>query len=189
MLARPVPDDLNKGDKTVIAKQYDSAIDQAANVIQTLGSIVDSAQSSSMLWVTTRAMGGADVEFHVDIIDGTEFVTLIRLWRVALNATHLPLLLQDMPKLHTFWCEECYIVPASLQPHDRMLPPNLPRVAPQLKQFVVSRGSLVGPLPSEFGEWKPLELLRLHGNGLTSSLPAQWKGMQSLKSLELEGNG
>jgi hypothetical protein len=180
--------DPNYPEMAVVAEQYDSAIDQAVTVVQALGKIIDSAQSSSVLWVTTREMGGADFEFHVDIINGTEFITLIRLWRVALNATHLPYLLQDMPQLQTFWCENCYIMRTPLQDQDNMLPPNLPELTPQLKQLVITSGSLVGPLPSEFGKWKSLELLQLYGNDLTSTLPIQWKGMRSLQTLELNHN-
>jgi hypothetical protein len=105
--------------------------------------------------------------------------------QAALNLNFLTPLASSLPYLTHFSCVLCS---GSINPADRTLPTYLPVVAKHMVELDLPYCSLVGSVPSEWGNWTSIQQLDLSGNCLTGTLPASFAKLPSLSYLSLGGN-
>jgi hypothetical protein len=156
-----------------------------------LGSSVKAGQTSK-IFLQNHPQGEQRgfCRVSVTLIDGIEYITAIevgatdsRYPAAGLNLKQLPLLLRGLPRLRIFTCNSCNRANTT-----NVLPPTLPRVAPNMMTLALRSSRISGTVPASYGNFSQLDELLLDNNELTGPLPPELVNLQNLTVMFLGGN-
>lgn len=112
----------------------------------------------------------------IQSISRASYVTFLAFNNFGLNLTHLPHLVQALPKLKQLGFYECIKYGSSMgvdvpdDPKARQLPMSLAHATPSLEKFWCNKCNLSGTLPASYGSWKNMRKLELDDNMLTGPM-------------------
>ncbi|WIA21131.1 hypothetical protein OEZ85_005443 [Tetradesmus obliquus] len=170
----------------------------ADDIKQNLGKSVKPGQVSKT-FQENHPQGAQQGYCRVSVVlnDGIEYIDAIEVGtnEAMIKAAGLDLqwlgpLLSRLPRLRVFDCERCSVANDEDGTRDvvNTLPPELPRLAPNLKRLALPECDIVGSIPVSFGDWLQMQYLDLNSNSLTGELPQELAKLKNLNVLFLNNN-